>query len=283
MSFLSRDTMWLDIRTAQVATTTVMVMVMVRTAESATPFDCEIVATQPHGISSSIVFVGEVDKSVTIPMAPVDTAVDKDDNQNVLKSESVSKMSLAKSISHSSSSISENSKFVEVKDALPERNFSPTTICALLALGVHALFESLVVGLGQTPSDVLVPALCIAAHKWAENVALACQFMEQRIKFKVSVTYLVIFNFITIFGITVGAIAGHSSTAVEGAFQALAAGTILYVAVGLIFEVFGSPPHREGFLGGKFVLFLSFCFGALVILAVSIAGQYGDPVTFNCN
>uniref|UniRef100_A0A7S2QQX1 Zinc/iron permease n=1 Tax=Lankesteria abbotti TaxID=340204 RepID=A0A7S2QQX1_9APIC len=149
-----------------------------------------------------------------------------------------------------------------------ERAFSAMALCSLLALGIHALFGALIVGIAATTSDVWLLTLAICGHKWAENMALVCQFIEQRIKFGVSAAYIVIFNAITALGIVIGIAVGTSSELVSGIFDSLAAGTILYVGCQMLFEVFSQDATKNWC--GRLVLFGCFLLGALTIFGVSL-------------
>lgn len=105
-------------------------------------------------------------------------------------------------------------------------------LIAFTMLSLHAFLESAALGLAQDFSIVIMLALAIFAHKWAECFALAIQLTKSALSPRTALMYFLIFALIAPFGIFVG---GYASDKVqnlpllEPTFLAIAAGTFLYL------------------------------------------------------
>jgi zinc transporter ZupT len=106
---------------------------------------------------------------------------------------------------------------------------------ALLALGMlslHAFLESAALGLSTNFTIVLMLAIAILAHKWAESFALAIQFTKSSLSSKMGLLYFLLFALVAPLGIFLG---GFASDKIQHlpllgpTFLALAAGTFLYL------------------------------------------------------
>lgn len=105
-------------------------------------------------------------------------------------------------------------------------------LIAFAMLSLHAFLESAALGLSQDFSIVIMLALAIFAHKWAECFALAIQLTKSTLSSKTSLLYFFIFALIAPIGIFVGGYASdkvQSLPLLEPSFLALAAGTFLYL------------------------------------------------------
>lgn len=106
---------------------------------------------------------------------------------------------------------------------------------AVLAFGMlslHAFLESAALGLSTDLSIIVMLAVAILAHKWAESFALAIQLVKSSLSSKVSIAYFVLFSFIAPLGIWLGGYAGEHIEHLPllgPTFFSLAAGTFLYL------------------------------------------------------
>ena len=55
-----------------------------------------------------------------------------------------------------------------------------------VAVGIHAVFEGLSIGLATEVSEVLALSLAVTCHKWAEGLTLGLAFAESNIPTKTS-------------------------------------------------------------------------------------------------
>jgi len=111
-----------------------------------------------------------------------------------------------------------------------------------LALSLHAVFEGLAVGLENTKAGVWTLYAGVAMHKYILSFCVGLElFTGKQNKFIVNFGYLFLYAIMSpvgiAIGITVTEVLEHDSTAfstITGVLEALAAGTLVYVAV---FEV----------------------------------------------
>ena len=55
-----------------------------------------------------------------------------------------------------------------------------------MAVGIHAVFEGLSIGLATDVGDVIALSLAVTCHKWAEGLTLGLAFAESNIPIKTS-------------------------------------------------------------------------------------------------
>ena len=105
-------------------------------------------------------------------------------------------------------------------------------VLALTMLSLHAFLESAALGLSTNFTIVLMLAIAILAHKWAESFALAIQLTKSTLSPKMGMVYFMLFALVAPIGIFLG---GYASAKIEHlpllgpTFLALAAGTFLYL------------------------------------------------------
>lgn len=105
-------------------------------------------------------------------------------------------------------------------------------LIAFIMLSLHALLESTALGLSQDFSIILMLALAIFAHKWAESFALAIQLTKSALSSKMAITYFLIFALVAPSGVLLGDYVGElipQLPLLGPTFLALAAGTFLYL------------------------------------------------------
>ncbi len=106
---------------------------------------------------------------------------------------------------------------------------------AVLALGMlslHAFLESAALGLSTNFTIVLMLAIAILAHKWAESFALAIQLTKSTLSPKMGIVYFLLFALVAPIGIFLGGVASEKIEHLPllgPTFLALAAGTFLYL------------------------------------------------------
>ena len=61
-----------------------------------------------------------------------------------------------------------------------------------MAIGIHAVFEGLALGVSRYTSDTLGLGLSLMAHKWAEGWALGVAFRESSAEKEIALKFIVI-------------------------------------------------------------------------------------------
>ena len=117
----------------------------------------------------------------------------------------------------------------------PEDNASAsaskaTAIMLIMAIGVHALFEGMALGLQKEMDEAVQLAVGILLHKSAAAVSLGGAFTRAGYTLKQVIMFIVLFALTTPIGIIIGMLINHSSALVDTIFMALSGGTFVYVA-----------------------------------------------------
>jgi solute carrier family 39 (zinc transporter), member 1/2/3 len=119
-----------------------------------------------------------------------------------------------------------------------------------LVLSVHSLIAGIALGTEQTTTGVLVIFLAIIFHKGSAAFALGVSLFRGGVPRASIPRTIAIFSSMTPLGIVVGSLlaaglGGAAGRLVEGVFDALAAGTFIYVAIlDVIGEEFSVPGDR---------------------------------------
>jgi len=138
-----------------------------------------------------------------------------------------------------------------------------------LALSVHSIIAGLSLGLEKTLISSAVIFVAIMAHKSSGAFALGVSLKNESVSPNRLVWTVAFFSCMTPLGIMLGAAFSASASNVaavgaEAVFDALAAGTFLYVAaIDIIEEVFEEDNDRVG----KFML-ITAAFGLMALIAV---------------
>lgn len=61
-----------------------------------------------------------------------------------------------------------------------------------VAIGIHAVFEGLAIGIEQEPVKVLSIALAVVCHKWAEGLTLGLAFKKAGVDLTMSTIMIAI-------------------------------------------------------------------------------------------
>lgn len=112
--------------------------------------------------------------------------------------------------------------------------FSPYILA--IVLGVHSIIAGIAVGLEQSLAGGLVLLGAIFAHKGSASFALGASLAKSGMESKIFARTLVVFSLTTPTGILLGSflastLTGGKADLIEGTFDAVAAGTFLYVAI----------------------------------------------------
>jgi zinc transporter 1/2/3 len=157
----------------------------------------------------------------------------------------------ARSLSHSHLS----DKLVEA--ANPEGqldlNASYYPYILVLAMGIHAAFTGLALGIFDEASGFYGFFLAIVLHKWAEALTIGISFSKSNITKKRSTIMVIIFALATPIGALIGVLLNGANDIVKGILLAVSAGTFIYIAATeIIVEEFAAPGGK----GWKFLLYL---------------------------
>ena len=139
----------------------------------------------------------------------------------------------------------------------------------LLILSVHSIITGIALGTESRISQAAVIMLAVLAHKGTAAFALGVSMLRTSMQPSSFIRLIVFFCSTTPFGILLGiwvmsVVTGRTAQAFEAIFDALAAGTFLYVAVVDIIEVEFSHQHSQWL---KFTL-VALGLGVMAIVAI---------------
>lgn len=102
-------------------------------------------------------------------------------------------------------------------------------------LSIHSIILGAALGVEDSFNSIIVIFIAIIAHKMAEAFALGINLRSSHITTPLSIRIMIIYGFMTPIGIFLGSglqsfLQANAAHIVEGLFQAIAAGTFLYVA-----------------------------------------------------
>jgi solute carrier family 39 (zinc transporter), member 1/2/3 len=156
---------------------------------------------------------------------------------------------------------------VQVGEATSHGRFTPYILAVVLS--IHSLIAGIALGTEDIIAKAFIILLAIVAHKGSAVFALSVNLTKEGVNGKQLGKIITLFSFMTPAGIILGVLLtaflkGKAEVMVEGVFDALAAGTFLYVAfIDIIEEEFSVAIDR----GKKFIL-LTFGLGVMAVLAV---------------
>jgi len=145
-----------------------------------------------------------------------------------------------------------------------------TAYMMMVALSLHNVFEGTIIGTGADSQDVWMTTVIILAHHWVAGVALTMGFIKQNVKGFYATVSLAMFCVSGPVGALFGLFISSWGAGPTGAFNALATGTILYVATcEVISAEFALGRNRKS----KFAAFLV---GAAAVFGLTMLHQaYG--------
>ena len=135
----------------------------------------------------------------------------------------------------------------------------------LFALGFHAIFEGIALGILDDFNSVLSLMLVILAHKWAEGLTFGISFLKSELSKCQINTFLIIFSMMGPFGVLFGMfLSAMTNKFIQGIFLAASSGTFLYIACSdVITEQFEKKDYRVVkficiLIGGGFTAVLAY-------------------------
>lgn len=124
-----------------------------------------------------------------------------------------------------------------------------------VAMGVHAVFAGLALGISSDLGSFLGMLLAILAHKWAEALTIGISFAKnlEDIGMRQALLLMIIFALSTPIGIAIGIIFSSSNQLVTCIMMGISAGTFIYISSAeIIVEEFSVTRHKKK----KFVFYL---------------------------
>ena len=129
----------------------------------------------------------------------------------------------------------------------------------IIALGAHALFEGIALGLMNTWSESLNMMIAIFIHKGAASMSLAISLKRSFDEFSTLLKLMLLFSIFTPIGVSLGLLLSKTSEMIEIVFVSLSGGTFIYVACSeVIVEEFALP-------GKRWIKFAAFIIGGTII------------------
>lgn len=113
---------------------------------------------------------------------------------------------------------------------------NPIPYLLAVVLSIHALIEGSALGINTTLADAVLIFIAIIVHKGSESLALAANFARNSALSSYSVMVFLFFSMMTPLGIFLGSLLAETTAVsvqnpyLEPIFNALAAGTFLYIA-----------------------------------------------------
>jgi len=121
-----------------------------------------------------------------------------------------------------------------------------------VAIGIHATFEGMAIGIETERTACLGIALAVICHKWAEGLTLGLAFFKADVDVKTATIMIGIQAIMNPLGILIGWLLSNQGDVVTGVFQSISAGTFLYIACG---EVIVNEFNLKRYRIFKFFLF----------------------------
>ena len=101
-------------------------------------------------------------------------------------------------------SINKQRKASIAKPELKAERMNLTPFILQIAIGIHAVFEGLSIGLAKDTGEVLALSAAVICHKWAEGLTLGLAFADADIPVKLSMIMITIQAIMNPIGIAVG-------------------------------------------------------------------------------
>ncbi|EGR27854.1 zip zinc transporter family protein, putative [Ichthyophthirius multifiliis] len=121
-----------------------------------------------------------------------------------------------------------------------------------VAVGIHAVFEGLAIGIENDWLKCLTLAAAVCCHKWAEGLTLGLAFRKANVDLKMSSIMIAIQALMNPIGVGLGLALSDQGELITGIFMAISTGTFIYIAtLEVLVEEFSVKRY-------KFVKFLFF-------------------------
>ena len=139
------------------------------------------------------------------------------------------------------------------------------------AMGFHAFFEGLALGLMNDFSGSLGFFAAIIFHKWAEAAAIGISFLTSGTKKLPTLISLGVFSALTPLGVATGIVFSEADDKIKAILMAVSAGTFLYIAIAeILSEEFSSKVN-----GVK--KYIAYVLGMALMVGVWFIEQLGKP------
>lgn len=143
-----------------------------------------------------------------------------------------------------------------------------TVILLTLMISFHSIIESILIGIQTEVAGTLAITLTIISHKWVESLSLGILMIKKRINGWRFFLILTLFSLTSPLGIGIGTfIRGYLSSLWNSIFNAMVAGTFLYIGVNeIINEEFGIKESKQK----RLLRFLFLLLGISVVSVIRI-------------
>jgi zinc transporter 1/2/3 len=139
------------------------------------------------------------------------------------------------------------------------------------AMSMHSIFEGIALGLTSDFTSTINLVIAIIMHKPAEAITLGVSINKNFVmkhEEKMGILLLTIYSSATPLGVIIGMALKHSSLMVEVVFNALAAGTFIYIAASeVIVEEFSDSDRH------KWCQFFTYLLGIALITSLWLIEQ----------
>ena len=125
-----------------------------------------------------------------------------------------------------------------------------TTVLApyllMISLSILGIFEGTAVGTQKSTKQALNITIAILLHAWTESLALGISFAKNDVPKKHAYMLMLIFCTAGPLGVVIGWILAGMNDLMAGIFEAIAAGTFIFIAsVEIIVEEFSVSEHKK--------------------------------------
>lgn len=148
---------------------------------------------------------------------------------------------------------------IDVIEEEIEEEYKPKFVLApyllALAMGIHAAFAGLALGVVEDYGGFIGMLAAILTHKWAEAMTIGISFAKhlKDVGMKQTIILLFFFSFFTPLGIAIGIVIQSKEPSTNAIFMGLSAGTFIYIAASeIIVEEFNQSKHK----GWKFLFYV---------------------------
>lgn len=155
------------------------------------------------------------------------------------------------------------------RSSVNEKNSFISAAVLFLVLSIHSLITGFALGIEDQSVTALALLIAVLAHKGTASFALGLKVSSVSAHARQFFTRMLAFSLTTPLGVVLGLwllnqLSGSNGPLVEGVFDALAAGTFIYVA---LFEILSQEFRKHGHGGAKlFAMALGAALMALVAL-----------------
>ena len=139
----------------------------------------------------------------------------------------------------------------------------------MLILSIHSIIAGIALGIEEKSVQIIIILLAVLAHKGTASFALGVSLLRGKTDKKKFISTISFFSFMTPLGIILGYLfsiflSGNAEQRFEAIFDALAAGTFIYIA---ILDILNEEFSERSRLISKYVLLL-IGFGIMALVAI---------------